>query len=199
MPPSVGSILRAPCPSTAPLAGVLTLQQCSDTLVFHPALSSAFFLPRGEKGSLVWLRECVYCHATQMTFVQEIVKKSCFCLLYTQENTWHACPDIEQTYECLKCYNSGSSQLQCVCSEWNNMPQRVFDLHVFYLYFWVSLNQDESTVQPPWKNKKKHCLMKGMGSFCWKFKNASKSFLLSVWPCLFSYTSIVWHDESFII
>lgn len=34
--------------STAPLAGVLTLQQCSDTLVFHRALPSAFFLPSAQ-------------------------------------------------------------------------------------------------------------------------------------------------------
>lgn len=43
-PPLVGLILGVPCPSTAPLAGVLTLQQCCDTLVFHQALPSTFFL-----------------------------------------------------------------------------------------------------------------------------------------------------------
>lgn len=48
MPPLAGSILRAPCPSTAPLAGVLTLQQCCDTIVFHPALPSAFFLSSAQ-------------------------------------------------------------------------------------------------------------------------------------------------------
>lgn len=47
-PPLAGSILGAPCPSTAPLAGVLTLQQCCDTLVFHQALPSAFFLPSAQ-------------------------------------------------------------------------------------------------------------------------------------------------------
>lgn len=43
--PMAGSILGAPCPSTAPLVGVLTLQQCFDTLVFHPTMPSAPFLP----------------------------------------------------------------------------------------------------------------------------------------------------------
>lgn len=43
-PPLVGLILGVPCPSTAPLAGVLTLQQCCDTLVFHQAVPSTFFL-----------------------------------------------------------------------------------------------------------------------------------------------------------
>lgn len=48
MPLLAGSILRVPCPSIALLVGVLTLQQCCDTLVFHPALPSAFSLPSAQ-------------------------------------------------------------------------------------------------------------------------------------------------------
>ena len=45
MPLLAGSILGAEGRAVAPLAGVLTLQQCSDTLVFHPALPSAPLSP----------------------------------------------------------------------------------------------------------------------------------------------------------
>lgn len=47
-PPRRGRSFRAPCPSPAPLAGVLTLQQWCDTLVFHLALPLTFFLPPAQ-------------------------------------------------------------------------------------------------------------------------------------------------------